>query len=488
MKMKRFLALLLAVAMVFSLTACGKKAEEKGEPDHLIFYMVGAAQPDMDKVMEKVNEMLVEDINATLEVRFVDWGELGAKYPMLLSSGEQVDLVFARSGWQEYASKGAFLAVEDLAKEYAPKTYKFLKENSAYYDGALVNDTLFMIPPNFVEVNINGVAIRGDIREKYNLPEIKSVDDYINYLRVVKENEPSFNILADAVDAIPFYGKETSWVGIAANWLMFDNAAGIDTLQFKFEIGEQVDFLKSVRAAYEEGLIQKDILMTQADSWVEFQEGTMASGLVNIKNFISAYGGIMANHPDWKIEFYDLSPNSKKVINPVTGGMAIPASAKYPEKAMQIIELFNTDERYWYLTTYGIEGVHYVNDNGVYKYAEGVSADNTGFAPDSFGWYWRDTTRMMPTENDWPEGKAMQLAIADNAAQSSILGFVFDPTSVEAEIATINALVNEYVKALNWGAVDLDTTLAELKKQAEAAGLQKVLDEITKQVKDFQAK
>ena len=49
MKMKRFLALLLAVAMVFSLTACGKKAEKKGDPDHLIFYMVGAAQPDMTR-------------------------------------------------------------------------------------------------------------------------------------------------------------------------------------------------------------------------------------------------------------------------------------------------------------------------------------------------------------------------------------------------------------------------------------------------------
>lgn len=77
--------------------------------------------------------MLKEDINATVEVSFMGWGDYTQKYPLVFASGDDFDLIYT-ANWAFYnsqATKGGFLEItKDMLKKYAPKTYESMYEDA----------------------------------------------------------------------------------------------------------------------------------------------------------------------------------------------------------------------------------------------------------------------------------------------------------------------------------------------------------------------
>ena len=142
---KKFAALFIAAAVAaMALAGCGNKpatdssqsaqaggedTKEEGidlsEEVELVMYLIGSEQPDHAKVMEKLNEKLKEDLNCTLNLKYIGFGEFDTKYPLVLSSGEQIDIIYT-SAWLNYpqlVKKGAYMPVDDMLEKYAPKTY-----------------------------------------------------------------------------------------------------------------------------------------------------------------------------------------------------------------------------------------------------------------------------------------------------------------------------------------------------------------------------
>ncbi|MFR1480536.1 MAG: DUF3502 domain-containing protein [Hydrogeniiclostridium mannosilyticum] len=75
-----------------------------------------------------------------------------------------------------------------------------------------------------------------------------------------------------------------------------------------------------------------------------------------------------------------------------------------------------------------------------------------------------------------------------NVEVSPLLGFRFDETKVEAEVAAINAAYKEYSDLLAYGAADPETELPKCLDALDEAGIQKVLDEMQTQYAEFLAK
>src|SRR5690606_37208593 len=126
--------------------------EEEQKPDNseevkLIGYLLGEAPKGMPDVMAALNEKLKQDINATLELNYIGWGDVASKYPLIHDSGEDVDFVFA-ADWNYYISesnKGAFAKISDERfKTYMPRNYA--KQDPAAYEAAKVNGKQYMIP------------------------------------------------------------------------------------------------------------------------------------------------------------------------------------------------------------------------------------------------------------------------------------------------------------------------------------------------------
>ena len=72
-------------------------AEEAGpdisEEVTLVMYLIGDRPADNDEVFAKINERLKAEINATIDVKFMSWGEYEQKYPLIFASGEDWDII-----------------------------------------------------------------------------------------------------------------------------------------------------------------------------------------------------------------------------------------------------------------------------------------------------------------------------------------------------------------------------------------------------------
>ena len=167
--------------------------------------------------------------------------------------------------------------------------------------------------------------------------------------------------------------------------------------------------------------------------------------------------------------------------------MSVAASSKNPERALMFLELLNTDSRYYNLTTYGIEGVHFViNSEGKYDFPEGVTLENTGFTPDGAGnWGWNSNALALELGYAWEGEKAIKEDMVKNGAWSAYLGFAFDNTPVSNEIAAVNAVNSEYWIPLSWGLVEVESGVKKWVEQLENAGIGKIMDEVTKQTQEF---
>ena len=82
----------------------------------LTMYLIGDRTPDFDEVYAKINEILEEKLNCSLNVEFLSWGEHDTKYSLLFSSQEDFDLIFTASSWCHYeqtVSLGGFAPLSE---------------------------------------------------------------------------------------------------------------------------------------------------------------------------------------------------------------------------------------------------------------------------------------------------------------------------------------------------------------------------------------
>lgn len=83
-------------------------------------------------------------------------------------------------------------------------------------------------------------------------------------------------------------------------------------------------------------------------------------------------------HPEWTYGFFlYLSANQNFYRNETAVGSALYVSSrtKYPETAVRLLEKIHTDQRYYDLFLYGVDGIHYHNIDGAVSY-EGISTAN----------------------------------------------------------------------------------------------------------------
>ena len=179
-----------ATAATATATTTSPNAIDTSTPVNLVMYLVGDSYPGCQAVYDEVNKMLKKDINATVNVKFTSW-ETDQKIALILASGEDFDCMYTAS-WAQYvpsATKNGFLEISpDLLQKYMPDFYKVIPQG--FLDNTKINGKAYMIPYAMTQVyNYSDAIIRSDLREKYNIPELKTLDDLDNYMLTVAKNE-----------------------------------------------------------------------------------------------------------------------------------------------------------------------------------------------------------------------------------------------------------------------------------------------------------
>ncbi|MDU5650134.1 MAG: ABC transporter substrate-binding protein, partial [Clostridium perfringens] len=152
LKFKKLIALTACAMLTTSvaLTGCGadKTANAgEGETAKLTWYTIGQTPKDLDMVQEKANEYLKEKINATIDMKFIDYGDYTQKMGVIINSGEPYDLAFTCSWANPYlenARKGAFLEIDELLETKGKEMKSVIDER--FWEGAKIDGKTYAVP------------------------------------------------------------------------------------------------------------------------------------------------------------------------------------------------------------------------------------------------------------------------------------------------------------------------------------------------------
>jgi putative aldouronate transport system substrate-binding protein len=174
--------------------------------------------------------------------------------------------------------------------------------------------------------------------------------------------------------------------------------------------------------------------------------------------------------------------------------MAISSNSKNPERAMQLIELMNTEKGkdLYNLMVYGIEGKHYnkINDKEIQPI--GYTSQPTADSP--YGQYNWAIGNIFNGYEIYMENKPLTLQsdfisqVNADAAPSKLKGFTLDTDPIKTELAQVNAVIGEYKTTLNSGAApDADALYKDFVNKLIKAGDDVVTKEIQRQIDEWRA-
>jgi putative aldouronate transport system substrate-binding protein len=148
------------------------------------------------------------------------------------------------------------------------------------------------------------------------------------------------------------------------------------------------------------------------------------------------------------------------------------------------IEKFMTDEEYYRLIQYGIEGRQYEIVDGVARKPESFNAevDGGGFA----AWALRNDRFNIPYATEDPRRYELIEEWNKVAINNPFMGFSFDPANVSSELASI-ANVNSQIgiQIMLGKTSDPKKAVEQYRNQLKQAGIEKVIEEVKKQLADF---
>jgi putative aldouronate transport system substrate-binding protein len=442
----------------------------------LVWYLIGTPQQDVDQVMEEVNAYTKEKINATIDLRLLDWGEFNERMQVITTSGEEYDIAFTSSWANNYAlnsRRGAFVELNDLMDKYGKEMKELI--DPAFLEGAQIDGKLFAVPTN-KEVGQQAVlAFNNELVEKHNLDisTVNSLADLEPLLKVIKENESDVSPIATFDAYLPFDSILQEEMPFA-----FRIDGNTDEVVNKYEEDVTMETLKTMHDYYKKGYIRSDAA-TSTDSWPLETPNWFVR-----KELYQPYAeSIWSRAAGYEIVTRPLH-EPYVFNNSVTGSMqAISTTSKNPERAMMFLNLLNSDPYLRNLLDKGIEGIHYEeNEDGTIK---DLDARIERYNMPSFA---IGNQLILKLYEDDPADKWEAFEdFNTNSVPSPVLGFYFDSNPVRTEIAAINNVTSEFSPALLKGAVDPEEYIPAFNKKLYEAGMQKVLDEIQSQYDEWKA-
>ena len=472
----------------------------------LVFYVMGDAPKDEEKVEAAINEKLLEKCNATIDMQFSTWTEFQQKYANEITA-QSADLIYI-ANWLNYgqlASNGAFVELDELLDTVAPTLKETVGETAL--NMCRVDGKIYAVPNTWAEYVSAGVKYREDLREKYNLPVPNSLENLEAYLMGIKENDPSQGLLTVTTEESQGFqtGFDAAWaLNFKYNWvtqngLYYGLAANYDTPSDVYDYwysGDFVDDMKMLKRWADEGFWSKSALSDTNNS--ESYANGLCVAEVAGQNPNKQITAIMefknGGHDDWK-SAYVAYGETNGVIYPghaTQNGTAIVNGCKDPERALLVLETLLCDEEMNALIQYGIKGEHYDVVDGIYHNLADEAGESSTFPYEGFNtWNLRNGETKLPQATDVELQKMFdayeKLGAKTKFPNVNIFdGFSENFESYSAERAAVSNVMSQYLAPLEAGLVtDVDAAVEEFRSKMKEAGIDKCREEYTKQWKAY---
>ncbi|MDG0791520.1 extracellular solute-binding protein [Cohnella ginsengisoli] len=494
-----------------SASASGAASPDASKPDNskevkLVGYLLGEAPKGMPEVLAALNEKFKKDINATIELNYIGWGDVASKYPLVLASGEDVDFIFA-ADWNFYtseANKGAFMSLDlEKMKQLMPKY--MAKQNQAAFTAATVNGKLYMIPTTTPDRKVSVAVIRKDIMEKAGLAEVKKFSELEPYFAEIKKDYPDMiplnldsqfdlptpyqYLLRDKIgfQGAPIDSGDPMTEGVAYDFS--DPTGKIMSMLEEPMLSAQKYAAGIMKDWYAKGYVNKNPYSNKTRSKDNFCEGKSGVALGNSYDVATVMSQCKAKGIDTYI-IPSLTQDGKAPQNTWTNnGVAIAANSKNADRVMQMLDLLMEDESYATTAYFGIEGKNYaVTAEGTIGLPEGVTSENNTYPPDASGFWFIDKDFFKPMADWTAEYTKHHDEVASFLTDFPYNGFTFNSDKVKTQIANMKNVSSQYASPIFIGAIkDVDSAFATLDEKLKSAGIDKVKTEVEAQAAAYLA-
>lgn len=514
---KRLVAGLAALSMLAYLAACGggttptggqantgngetnaNETTEPGgdsdlEPYNLVYQVISnSVSGEVATIEEAINELIEPLINATVTINMVTYADWAERAIVPIQSGEKVDLTFT-ADWQNYVrsiSQNLFTplndpgsSVGDLLNTYAAEAVELLGEG--FVLGAQVDGINYAVPTNKELTIPGGFVYNEDLVEKYNvdITAIKTVHDLVPILEEVKagEGDNFYPYLTAGTHYMLPYAGAASNVPEAVFYTGYlgDSVDDLEIYSY-WEEDYIMEFYERIREFYVAGYIHPDSYLStyqyndflNAGDW--FVTSQPLKGNTAKTDELEAASG----NPNLKLAEQQIQDNWQ-FTNDAGGSMlAIPTTSEDPARAMMFINLMHTNADVTNTMTYGVEDVHYTFvEDGIVS----INEDRNWNGAHAGNWIMGNQFIQYVSENEDPDKFVLMQEFSEQGLPHPSLGFRFDLTPVENEIAALTNVKQGIEQSIRTGAVDPTVEIPNLVEQMKAAGLEDVIEEVRTQ-------
>ncbi|QHT63059.1 ABC transporter substrate-binding protein [Paenibacillus lycopersici] len=464
--------------------ADGSADAAKLDPVDLTWYYLGpAGQSDLGSVEDAVNKITQEKINATVKLKPIDGGEYNQRMNTIAASGEAYDISWTANWLFDYvgnANKGVFLPLDDLLDKYGAELKASLPD--FMWEQVKVGGKIYGVPNYQSVTGREGFVFPQEIIDKYklDLSTVKKFEDIAPMLDTIKKAEPKQSPIV--MDRNGMFGYLINSQGIDSIPVTSQNPVGFyntDDAVKLFNVYASPEFkhyTEVVRDWYQKGYINAD-----APTNKSVDDVTKAGqGYITYSNGLNPGSEVSMSNNRYNGKPVVFAPLTNFLIssNPgIATVNAISANSKNPERAMMFLNLVNTDKELYNLLSYGIEGKHYtkVGDNTIKAIPDSGYNNNNP-------WVFGDTFNGFLQDGQAADTFDVQKKTNDSATPTKIVGFKFDTSSLTAEIANVQSVLDEYMPGLSTGAVDPAKKLPDFLDRLQKAGIDKIVAEAQKQV------
>lgn len=392
MKTKRFLALLLSLAMMFSLLAgCGTTPEEPEEtkagttvedvPEDpnkkplegeklSIWIPIMWAGKTMDYAENEAFKQIQENLGVELEFITPAAGSEIEQFNIMMTSGEMPDIIF--TGWNgfnglftdgadAYIEEGLIYELSDLVDQYAPNYKRLITEvmpeverNSIYTDAG--NMYQFGCISPYEEYAWNGLLIRDDFLEAVGMDSPETIEEYEAVLTAFKDQLGcEAPLLMGAIDGTSGY-LMSAWN--LAPGIYQDN----NVVKWGFNQPEFKEYLTLMNRWYENGLLYVDFATmdteTQQRLMTTGESGMILGSPATVNAWMAGIGTVSVGaYPTLEA---GQRINFRMVNRRLAAGFGavITTDCENVEAAVKFLDYGYSEEGFM-LYNYGIEGLTY---------------------------------------------------------------------------------------------------------------------------------
>ncbi|GEM_PF-669138 len=505
---KMMLALLLALAMVLSLAACGgnggnstsqeadtkaaddSKADDTtadnsgstGEATKVTFYFPTiydvSGAPD---VLAKLNEYSIPKYGIEYAAEYVSFGNLNSVLNTALT-GSDVDVFRTMGGMtlKEELQKGLIIPIQEYwDDETLTSKEVYDRWQGVFTDGCSVDGQLCGIPQlvdygHYVSLTIDNEVFNA--YGKWTAEQDVTLDDISAFLDWCHETYP---------DKYPIVPNGTTlcsgwtWDPLTDGVGVLGNCSQDTKVHSLFDDEDYILFCRWAREQFEKGYITKDIMSNSESALGQVKAGVGCC-------YFDWYG---ISTVDGCTRVRAMSEPFAACGNIGTACYCISANSLHKKEAYRALELIYEDEVISRFINNGIEGVHYtVNEDGTFSYLEGKDPSTCGYGMAALKWCMPGSEISYPNVDDGPTYFTdLYNWCKDTCEYSVIDGWVFDPSAVEDEWTNCKTVYTNYWQTIMSGSVDVDEFIKQAKDEMAANGEDKVIAEKQRQIDEFLA-